>query len=354
MALAPGDPVRDKYEDYMSSQVKSCVVDINNGAQILECRQGMTLFAALRTHNLLLPTGCGAKGQCGQCKVRLLKGEGGLFTDNEVKLLGEDERAEGHRLACQLRLSGDIAIEVPESVFQAREHEATLTAVTPLTYDIRRFSFALNPGDSIPHRSGQFLTLSVRIPEAKSQVMRCFSFATQSSVTGHVDIIVRRNPKGVLTPYLFEHAAPGDAVKIIAPYGDFYLREGRSPCIWIAGGSGLSPFLGMVHDMIDKKIERPVHLFFGAVMSKDLYYVDLLNNIAQQHDWFQFTPALSGDEQCDCCHDYGLITDVVGRRVDNASDSEGYLCGSPGMIAACLKVLTEKGMPRTKIFYDRF
>lgn len=338
----------------MSSQVKTCIVEVNNGARTLECRQGMTLFAALRTHKILLPTGCGAKGLCGQCKVRLLKGEGGLFTDAEVRLLSEEERAQGMRLGCQLRLSGDIAIEVPQFVFQAREHEATLASVTPLTYDIRRFSFALDPGDAIPHRSGQFLTLSVKVPEAKAQVMRCFSFATQSSVIDHVDIIVRRNPKGVLTPHLFEHAAPGDRMKIIAPYGDFYLRDGHSPCIWIAGGSGLSPFLGMVHDMVDQQLERPVHLFFGAVLPKDLYYVELLNTIARQHPWFSFTPALSGDERCECCRDYGLITDVVAKYVGDAADSEGYLCGSPGMIAACLKVLAEKGMPREKIYYDRF
>jgi Na+-transporting NADH:ubiquinone oxidoreductase, subunit NqrF len=336
------------------SEAKPCTVDVNEGRMKLKSRAGMTLFAALRTNGVLLPTGCGARGECGQCKVTLLSGRAGLMTDNEVKLIPEDERAAGKRLGCQLRLEDDIAVRVPEYVFDAKERNATLTEVIPLTHDIKRFSFSLEDGDTVPHRAGQFMTLIAKVPDHPGQVMRCFSFATSSRVVDRVDIIVRRTPKGVMTPFLFEQAKPGDRFRMIAPYGDFYLREGGAPCIWIGGGSGLSPFMGMLQDLMDREERRPVHLFFGAVYPKDLYYVDLLNDIAKHNDWFTFTPALSGDERCDFCHDYGLITEVVDRHVADARNAEGYLCGGPGMIGACIKLLTEKGMPRDKIFYDRF
>lgn len=336
------------------AEEKQYVVDLNNGARKLTCRQGMTLFAALRTHGLLLPTGCGARGICGQCKVRLLDGAANLLTDSEVRLIDEQERQQGYRLGCQLRLAGDASVRIPEYVFGAKERNAVLAGVTPLTYDIRRFSFALEDGDAIPHRAGQFINLSARIPAAKSQVVRCFSFATPSSVVDRVDIIVRKNPKGVMTPYLFDEAKPGDAFRIIAPFGDFYLRDSAKPCIWIGGGSGLSPFMGMLQDLIDKENTRPVRLFFGAVYPKDLYYVDLLKEVSRTHGWFTFTPALSGDERSDECRDYGLITDVVAKYVADASAAEAYLCGGPGMIGACVKILTEKGMKRENIFYDRF
>lgn len=337
-----------------TSDVKTCTVNLNNGRAILNCKQGMTLFAALRAHKLYLPTGCGARGICGQCKVKLASGPADLLTDSEVKLIGEEERAEGYRLGCQLRLAGDIGVTVPEFIFGAAEHPAVLKEITPLTYDIRRFGFELEDGDTLPHRAGQFINLAVTIPEPRARVIRCFSFATPSSVVDRVDIIVRRNPRGTMTPYLFEHAKPGDAMTLIAPFGDFHLRSGDAPCVWIAGGSGLSPFLGMIQDMVDKGVFRPVHLFFGAVKPNDLYYVDLLRGYCEQYPWFRFTPALSGDERCDFCKDYGLITDVVARYLADASESEGYLCGSPGMIGACIKVLVEKGMNRDNIYYDRF
>ncbi len=331
-----------------------CAIDVNNGKAKLSCRAGMTLFAALRSNGILLPTGCGARGQCGQCKVTLAGGSAGLMTDSEAKLIPEPERAAGKRLACQLRLEGDLAVAIPEYVFGAKEHSVTLADITPLTHDIKRFGFSLGGGDAIPHRAGQFLTLIAKIPDQPGQVMRCFSFATPSGVVDRVDIIVRRTPHGIMTPYLFEQAKPGDPFRIIAPYGEFYLRDGASPAVWIGGGSGLSPFMGMVQDLLDKGEKRPVHLFFGAVAPRDLYYAEYLRGIAEQHDWFTFTPALSGDERTDLCRDYGLITDIVAQYTGDASGSEAYLCGGPGMIAACVKLLTEKGMRRDRIFYDRF
>lgn len=336
------------------SEVKTCKITLNNGKQTLEARQGMTLFAALRTKGILLPTGCGARGQCGQCKVTLTAGEADLFTDNEVRILTEDDRAAGKRLACQLRLIGDIEVAIPEDVFGAKEHSVILQSIEPLTYDIKRFSFKLPEGDRIHHKAGQFVTLVAKIPEPKSQPMRCFSFATSPSVEDRVDIIVRKNPKGTMTPYLFEHAKPGDEFKMIAPYGEFYLRDTDAPCIWIGGGSGLSPFLGMLQDMVDRGIKRQVHLFFGAVTPEDLYYVDLLREAAAANEWFTFTPALSGETRCPECEDYGLVTDVVAKHIADASAYEAYLCGGPGMIGACIKVLAEKGINRDKIYYDRF
>ncbi len=337
------------------ADVKTCVVDLNHGRMRLDCRQGMTLFAALRMNKIYMPTGCGARGLCGQCKVTLLNGEANMLTDSEVRLIPEDERAHNRRLACQLRLSGDIAVEMSDYIFQAKPHQATLASVTPLTHDIKRFSFTVDSGDSLPHVAGQFLNIAVKIPDSKVQAIRCFSFATPSSIANCADIIVRLNPKGVLTPYMFDGMQVGDQVTLTAPYGDFHLRAGDAPCIWIAGGSGLSPFLGMVQEMIDHgNTSRKVHLFFGAVKPNDLYYAELLYDIAKKHPWFTFTPALSGEERIPLCQDYGLITDVVARHVDDASQSEGYLCGSPGMIGACLKVLSEKGMKRENIYYDRF
>lgn len=337
------------------AEIKKCIVDLNHGRRQLECKPGMTLFAALRTHKLFLPTGCGARGLCGQCRARLLAGEANPLTDSEIRLLPENERAAGMRLGCQLRLSGDLSLEVPEHVFQAREHRAVLHSSVVLTHDIRRFNFVLGQDGGIPHRAGQFINLVAKIPETKTQVIRCFSFATPASVVDSLDIIVRLNPNGVMTPYLFNQAREGDEFTLIAPFGEFHLRDGDAPCIWIAGGSGLSPFLGMLQDMIDQGVDnRQVHLFFGAVKPGDLYYVDLLGDISKQHPWFTFTPALSGDEHSDACRDYGLITDVVARHVADASGYEGYLCGSPGMIGACIKVLNEKGVAADKIYFDRF
>ena len=45
---------------------------------------------------------------------------------------------------------------------------------------------------------------------------------------------------------------------------------------------------------------------------------------------------------------------AVQRQMRDLSDHEGYLCGSPGMIDAAVKVLKSMGMPEQKIFFDKF
>lgn len=337
------------------ADIKTCTVSLNNGARTVECRQGMTLFAGLRTNKIFLPTGCGAKGVCGQCRVKVLSGPANPHTESELALISDADRAAGVRLGCQLRLEGDLTLEVSEPILHARQFKATITDIKELTHDIRRFTFTPSDGATVEHDAGQFINVMVKIPEAKAVVVRCFSFATPSSVTDRVESIIRLNPNGTMTPYLFNQAKAGDEVTLFAPFGTFRLSDNRSPCIWIAGGSGLSPFLGMVQDMIDKGIDyRPVQLFFGAVLPTDLYYLDVLGDIMAKHSWFKFIPALSGPEKSPQCADYGLITDVVAKYVKDASTSEGYLCGSPGMIGACIKVLTGCGMPADRIYFDRF
>jgi Na+-transporting NADH:ubiquinone oxidoreductase, subunit NqrF len=335
---------------------KTCMVDINNGTLSLECRQGMTLFANLRVHKKYLPTGCGARGACGQCRVRLLDGAANTLTDNEKQRLSEEDLAKGYRLGCQLRVSGDIKIEVPESVLNAREFKTEVTAITPLTYDIRRFSFKLAAGDRAPHKAGQFLNfIAPSFGEVKGQTIRCFSFSTASTVEDKIDIIVRRTPQGTCTKYMFDYLKVGDPITLIGPFGEFYLRDSDAPCVWIAGGSGLSPFMGMLEDLVNKGItNRKVRLFFGAVKPADLYYVNELKEFSEKHQWFRFIPALSGDERCDFCADYGLVTDVVAQHLPNAEGYEAYLCGGPGMIQACIKTLTAKGVKRENIYFDRF
>ena len=50
----------------------------------------------------------------------------------------------------------------------------------------------------------------------------------------------------------------------------------------------------------------------------------------------------------------GLVTEAVQRNLKNASEYEAYLCGSPGMIDAAIKILIELGTKEENIFFDKF
>jgi ferredoxin, 2Fe-2S len=59
---------------------------------------------------------CGGKGRCTTCKMIVLKGIEHLseITHAEKKYADEGLLAKNERLACQVRVNGDITVKVPE------------------------------------------------------------------------------------------------------------------------------------------------------------------------------------------------------------------------------------------------
>jgi Na+-transporting NADH:ubiquinone oxidoreductase subunit F len=96
-----------------------CTITIN-GTRRETVEAGAVLLFALWSRKIFIPSLCGGQGQCGRCKVKLLKG-GGKRLPAEEPFLSAEEKAQGIRLACQVRVNGDIAISVPESLLSPHE-----------------------------------------------------------------------------------------------------------------------------------------------------------------------------------------------------------------------------------------
>ena len=118
----------------------------------------------------------------------------------------------------------------------------------------------------------------------------------------------------------------------------------------------MAPTRSILKTMADNDIQRKVLFFFGAVSQKDLFYKDEMLELKNSLSDFRFIPALSGEQpQSDWGGERGLITDVVDRSLDgDLSQYEAYLCGKPGMIEGCMKVLESKGIAREKTYFDLF
>jgi Na+-transporting NADH:ubiquinone oxidoreductase subunit F len=146
-----------------------------------------------------------------------------------------------------------------------------------------------------------------------------------------------------------------EEVNINGPYGEFFLRGTQRDLILIAGGSGMAPIKSILLDMAEKQNPRKARYFFGARSKRDLFLLDEMKELESKMVDFKFIPALSEPQkEDDWDGEVGLITEVVNRLVESAPNAEAYLCGSPGMIDACIKVLTDLGVPEEHIYYDKF
>jgi Na+-transporting NADH:ubiquinone oxidoreductase subunit F len=107
--------------------------------------------------------------------------------------------------------------------------------------------------------------------------------------------------------------------------------------------------------MKNTRVARQATYFFGANRVAELLHTDLMRRFEREIPGFKFVPVVANlEDGSGWTGETGLVTQALEKRVRNASDCEGYLSGSPGMIDAAIKVLKGIGMPEGKIYYDRF
>ncbi len=326
-----------------------------NDAEPKEVAGGESLLATLKGQDIFIPSACGGRGSCGLCKVKIHEG-GGPLLPTETPHLSEQEIADNVRLSCQVKVQRDLRLTIPPQLLEIEEYPVRVESIQDVTYDTRKVRFAFREKADFSFRAGMYVQVETPIYDGLAEpVYRAYSIASPPSEQRFLDLIIRKVPRGICTTYVHELLLPGDRLKINGPYGDFYLRDTSAEAVFIAGGSGLAPFEAILADMAERKIEKRVTLFFGAVSRRDLYDQELMADFEEKVPGFRAVPALSRPAPEDSWEgETGLITEVVARSYESMEGMEGYLCGSPGMIDACIKVLTDKGIPEEKIYFDKF
>jgi NADH:ubiquinone oxidoreductase subunit E/ferredoxin len=74
---------------------------------------GITLLSALIDNNIEIPASCAGRGSCGFCKVQLSSGGGQLLPTEEI-FTSKEERRDGVRLACQVKVKEDLEMRIPD------------------------------------------------------------------------------------------------------------------------------------------------------------------------------------------------------------------------------------------------
>jgi uncharacterized 2Fe-2S/4Fe-4S cluster protein (DUF4445 family) len=80
------------------------------GTHQIDVADGQTVRDALDITDWRIRAACGGIGSCGACVVQVKSGDVSPLTLPEYQRLNEPARAQGWRLACQLRLNGDTQI----------------------------------------------------------------------------------------------------------------------------------------------------------------------------------------------------------------------------------------------------
>lgn len=309
-------------------------------------RAGQTVLDAALAAGVAMPYGCRVGG-CGTCRCRLLEGRVCELTESAY-LLDESELAAGTILACQSVPEGDVAIAIDRAAAATRRQvTGRIVAQARLSPTITRLEVELDQG--LPFRPGQHALLSLG---GLPGVARSYSFAAPPRAAPVVEFHVRHVPGGAFSGHLAARDRVGESVIVDGPLGDFTLRDGAAPLLFVTTGTGLAPVLAMLEAAAEAGDRRAVTLLHGARTHEDLHARDRIDAIARH--WrgaFHFVPVLSRPD-ADWDGARGHVTDHLDALA--GPTVEAYLCGSPAMVDAAAARLESLGVPRARIHAERF
>jgi propane monooxygenase reductase subunit len=318
-----------------------------------EVDEDETVLRGAFRQGLMLMHGC-KEGQCAACKSFLLDGEVDLDKYSNFAL-NDFEKEEGWTLLCRAHALTDLEVELinyDEEVLRSgvalKTEAMRVETIEALTDDIHRLVLS---GSEIQFKPGQYC--DIKIPG--SEDVRSFSMANLPG--DRLEFMIKVYPDGKFSSLLSgNELQEGHELEVTGPYGVFTLREKSDrPLLFIGGGAGMAPILGLLRSMADQGIDRPAVYYYGARGPKDLFHLAELAELEQRLKNFRFVPALSdvgGDDEWD--GERGLITDVVARCETELSEVDAYLCGPPPMVDAAIGLLVQNGVPESRVYFDKF
>ena len=366
-----------------------------NDRRRVDAPLGQKLLDALSAAEIALPSACGGKGTCGQCRV-VVQGDAPPPLPTESARLSPRELAGGTRLACQLTTRGDLAIRIPDEIFGVRQWTCRVRSTRCVGTMIREIVAELPEGESIDFRAGSFAQVTAPAYEARFRdfsidapvrdewdrlnlwryevvsavpTTRAYSLANPPMEDRIVMLLVRlatppagqpeEVPPGVVSSYLFK-VQPGEALAIAGPYGHFFATESEREMIFVGGGAGMAPLRSHILDQLLRiGTTRRISFWYGARNRRELFYADEFDRLQAEHANFSWTVALSepGPED-DWDGEVGFIHDVLHRRYlaehPKPEECEYYLCGPPLMAQATQAMLERLGVPPENVRFDDF
>lgn len=390
--------------------VHSGKVDIEiNGDRHVEAESGKSLLSTMADSNVFLPSACGGKGSCGQCRVQVFDG-GGDVLPTEAVHFSRKEMKDSWRLACQVKVKQDMKIGVPASVLDIKEWECEVISNRNVATFIKEFIVALPPGEHMDFIPGSYAQIKIPPYEMdydrdidKSLIgeeylpswekfglftlkcrntettVRAYSMANYPAEGDRIMLTVRIatppfKPKpevgfqdvmpGIASSYIFS-LKPGDKVRMSGPYGDFHpIFDSGKEMMWIGGGAGMAPLRAQIMHMTRTlhTTDRVMNFFYGARALNEVFYLDDFLQLEKDFPNFHFHLALDRpDPAADAAgvsytpgFVHQVIYDTYLKDHDNPEDIEYYMCGPGPMSAAVNKMLDSLGVEPENIHYDNF
>jgi ferredoxin-NADP reductase/ferredoxin len=312
------------------------------GGQSYQCKEQESVLDCLTAHGVTIPSSCHA-GLCQTCLMQAVKGTVPATAQVGLK---PTLAAQNYFLACACHPEDDMEVMLPQSGIE--KFTATVTAIHPLNSEI--ISLQLRPDTRLKYKAGQFINLYKDAATARS-----YSLASVPEIDEHLQLHIRRLPKGMVSHWIHHALKIGDSVEISDATGDcFYTVDNLDQNLLLIGtGSGLAPLYGIIRDALAQGHLGTIKLYHGSNAVESLYLSNELESLSIHHNNFIYQPCVSGNV---VPHGFasGRAHDVAIKENPDLSGWRVFLCGHPEMVASGKKLAFFAGASMRDIYSDPF
>lgn len=234
---------------------------------------------------------------------------------------------------------------------QIQEHVLKISKITNETPSVKIFRMGLPENTNIDFYPGQFFMVSfVDYPEIK--VPRAYSIASSPLNKQYLEIGF--NKVGPFTTRLFE-MKEGDLLKFKGPYGkDYFSEEVKNDLVLVAGGTGITPLIGIIRYCSDKKLGNKIKLIYSVKTPDDIMYREDLDKIKKLNPNFDYAVTVT---RPNAEHNWTGRTgrigiDLLKQNIGNIENSIFYLCGPNEFVRSIIEMLENLGVKKGQIKTD--
>ena len=388
---------------------KGDVVININGEKDVTVQPGGSLLSTLAAQKIFLPSACGGKGSCGQCRCRVPEG-GGEILPTEKGFFTRKQIQDKWRLGCQVKVKENMKIIVPESVLGVKEWECTVISNRNVATFIKEFIVALPEGEHMDFVPGSYAQIKIPaysmdydkdidkdligeeyLPAWKNfglfdlkckndtPTIRAYSMANYPAEGDRIMLTVRIatppfKPKpqvgfqnvmpGIASSYIFT-LKPGDKVIMSGPYGEFSpIFDSKKDMIWVGGGAGMAPLRAQIMHMTKTlhTTDRKMDYFYGARALNEVFYLQDFLQLEKDFPNFNFHLALDRPDpkadEAGVKYTAGFVHNVMYetylKNHPEPEEIEYYMCGPGPMSKAVVNMLDSLGVAKESIMFDDF
>ncbi len=210
-------------------------------------------------------------------------------------------------------------------------------------------------GTGFRYLSNQAIRLSLPGVDDPWGAVRTFSLSSSPSEAGVLSVTCKISD----TPFkqALARVVPGDTALVYGPLGSFLLDTSR-PCLFLAGGIGITPFRGMLRYAADTDVRSPLTLLYSARVPEELVFRSELDDLARSRGNLRIHYTVTRPSES-----HVPWTGRVGRIDQGWLEAVGhfeehplvYVAGLPGMVEEMVETLTGRlGVPSDDIDYELF